>query len=662
MRADSTYFRRFKQPYRNAWELCSAVGWLLCAVYFFGLFQLEIIDRNLAVIVFGLCGAMFFWRLYEGWSILVARSYLHGYGTAFMSIQTLIKKTNPDHLWLGLGFEWTPDHSQKLYDLSKYSAKHWRLNKLALWLTGRSNSVMSDDDQGLAALHGLNCGEADIYRPLKNFEGGLCIVGTTQAGKGVFLGTAIAQAIIRGDVVITIDPKGGGRMENVIRKTCAIVGRDEPLIFSTDNDPGSVRLDPLYTYGSSGEIATRIISVMPPSSDGTFRAFAWSAVDTVAQALIELNISPSVRTIETHINNGINELLGLMLDKLIENKACPEWRQKALAFIKGSKKELENVDPLKLKISWYENVLDKTHHTRPIESALKVYHHSAEHYAKITASLIPVFALLNNGDMQKIISPDRNDPKDLRPIISLPEVIEQKQVLYIALGSMQNADVATAAASMMLADLASVAGHRYKLKKGGVRICLFVDEVSNVVNAPLIEILNKGAEGGIYTTVAMQTMADLEERLGSAAAARKVIGNLNNMVALRTKDGLTRDVFTETMGKTYIKHVDTSLSTHADNYSGIPSYNAGASHKSSSKREDVIPGEYYSMLPNCQFFANVSGGKLYKLRSPILIDENDYKENASEKDSPKPVKTADEEIREALELLEQDEKEKKEQA
>ena len=63
------------------------------------------------------------------------------------------------------------------------------------------------------------------------------------------------------------------------------------------------------------------------------------------------------------------------------------------------------------------------------------------------------------------------------------------------------------------------------------------------------------------------------------------------------------------MGKTYIKHVDTSLSTHADNYSGIPSYNAGASHKSSSKREDIIPGEYYSMLPNCQFFANVSGGK-----------------------------------------------------
>ncbi len=104
-------------------------------------------------------------------------------------------------------------------------------------------------------------------------------------------------------------------MENVIRKTCAIVGRDEPLIFTTDNDPGSVRLDPLYTYGSSGEIATRIISVMPPSSDGTFRAFAWAAVDTVAQALIELNISPSVRTIETHINNGINELLGLMYRK-----------------------------------------------------------------------------------------------------------------------------------------------------------------------------------------------------------------------------------------------------------------------------------------------------------------------------------------------------------
>ena len=92
---------------------------------------------------------------------------------------------------------------------------------------------------------------------------------------------------------------------------------------------------------------------------------------------------------------------------------------------------------------------------------------------------------------------------------------------------------------------------RYNL--GGYRrIALFVDEVSNVINQPLIEILNKGAEGGIFTTCAMQTLADLAKRLGSEDAARMALGNLNNLIALRTKDRPTQDFVVETFGKTAI--------------------------------------------------------------------------------------------------------------
>ncbi len=651
MRAVSTYHRRFKQPYRHAWELCSALAWIACAIYFGFLFNRDVIDPNLAFIAFGFCTSMTLWRIYEGWSIWVSRSYLHGYGIGFLSLQNLQKITRQDELWLGRGFAWEPEHAQNLYDYSRSGEKAWHLNRLVLWLTGRSSEVMPDHEQGCAALHGLNRGEEDIYRPLKNFEGGIGIIGTTQAGKGVLQNVLIAQAIFRGDVAIFIDPKGGGRAEKCIRNACRIAGREEPLVFTPDFNKDNIRLNPLYTFNSSGEIATRIVSVMPPGSDGTFRNFAWSAVDTVAQALLFLEKPVTVRELEKHVNNGINELLGLMLDKFLEHYGGPDWTKQARAFMRvaGDKDDRE-IDPLKLKVSWYENVLDKSKHIRPIESALKVFHHSKEHYAKITASLLPVFALLNNGDMARILSPDPADPHDKRRIVSLVDVIEKKQVLYCALGSMQNADVANSIGAMLLADLASIAGYRYKLGKKGIRICLFVDEVSNVVNAPLIEILNKGAEGGIYTTVAMQTMADLEERLGSVAGARKVLGNLNNMFALRTKDGITRDAFSETMGKTYISQIDTSLSTHADNYSGVPSYNAGASHKSSSTREDIIPGEYYSMLPNCQYFASVSGGKLFKLRSPVLIDEDDYKP-VSGKEPQKPLRTAAEEIAEALDIL-----------
>ena len=65
-----------------------------------------------------------------------------------------------------------------------------------------------------------------------------------------------------------------------------------------------------------------------------------------------------------------------------------------------------------------------------------------------------------------------------------------------------------------------------------------MDEVSNVINVPLIEILNKH---GIHTTCAMQTIADLAHRMGSVEAAHVVLGNLNNLIALRTKDRMTQD-------------------------------------------------------------------------------------------------------------------------
>jgi hypothetical protein len=88
--------------------------------------------------------------------------------------------------------------------------------------------------------------------------------------------------------------------------------------------------------------------------------------------------------------------------------------------------------------------------------------------------------------------------------------------------------VATVIGALALANLAAGAGMRYNL--GGYRrISLSVDEVSNVLNQPLIEILNKGAEGGIFKACAMQTLADLAKRLGSEDAARMALGMPPNL-------------------------------------------------------------------------------------------------------------------------------------
>jgi conjugal transfer pilus assembly protein TraD len=170
--------------------------------------------------------------------------------------------------------------------------------------------------------------------------------------------------------------------------------------------------------------------------------------------------------------------------------------------------------------------------------------------------------------------------------------------------------------AIVLADLAAYAGMRYNSGDFGRRISLFVDEASNVFNRPLIELLNKGSESGIHVTCAMQTMADLEERLGSEAAARMALGNLNNLLALRSKDRPTQDFIIETFGKTYIQDVDVTVSTHQDQY--VPDFSGGVSKRLRQTREEIVPAEFLGKLPDLQFFASVAGGRIIKGRVPIL--------------------------------------------
>ena len=138
------------------------------------------------------------------------------------------------------------------------------------------------------------------------------------------------------------------------------------------------------------------------------------------------------------------------------------------------------------------------------------------------------------------------------------------------------------------------------------------------MNKSLIEILNKGAESGIRTTAAMQTVSDLAARLGSADEARMALGNFNTLIALRTKDRFTQDFVTETFGRTYIANHGATLSTSSDS-SRAGSFSASYSRQLSGNRDDLIPPEMLGRLPNCEFFASIAGGRIVKGRIPILF-------------------------------------------
>ena len=147
-------------------------------------------------------------------------------------------------------------------------------------------------------LHGLDTSEKTLSRALKNFEGGLLIVGTTQAGKGVMLNFIMTQAILRGDAVIFIDPKGSDRMYKAFCRACQKAGRGKPLRFHPGNrsKTDGIRFDVTAVFSAGAQIATRVMSVVP-GEDNVFKQFAWSCIKTFADAMIELGEKPSLKTL-----------------------------------------------------------------------------------------------------------------------------------------------------------------------------------------------------------------------------------------------------------------------------------------------------------------------------------------------------------------------------
>lgn len=505
-------------------------------------------------------------------------------------------------VWFGRGFDWTPEHAQKLYELTKIDVKTLLPgSRISRFLTGARPK--DPTTVGLAAIDGLESEKKDIWVSEKTLEGGTLIVGTTQAGKGVLLTSLVTQAILRGDAVIVIDPKMSSRLKDAVERAAKIAGRAAPLFFHPNKADG-IRVNPLTHFEKPSELASRITAVM--NETGPFTSFAWSAVNVVVTLMVHLGMQPSVAAVEEVLTGGLDSLMeqALAFD-------CGSDRLDAL-FDSANMKSLHGREALLFVIE--EARADELLSDATLKAA-SVYGHDPVHYSKITASLMPVLAMLTSGALRHTISPEEGDPLAM----SLSDIIAQRRIFYVCLNSLPDPTVAGAVGSLFLSDLAACAGERYNNAEiARTRVNLFVDECSNVINRPLIEILNKGAESGLRTTCAMQTVADLAARLGSADEARMALGNFNSLVSLRTKDRLTQEFVAETFGRTYIANTGATL-VNASDTARPGHFSASASRQISSTREDIIPCDVLGKLPNCEFFASLAGGRLVKGRTPILV-------------------------------------------
>ena len=557
----------------------------------------------IAALLFGLA------RLAEALIILRARARLLGRDLSFIDIATLVKlkETHPkDSVYLGEGFLWDPAKARIAYRVTKALPEDFAPTRLlsTLLLMRRTKDPAAI---GSGWLHGISEREEAITVSEKALEGGTLIVGTTQSGKGVLLTLLITQAILKGEAVIVIDPKNSPRTLAAIERATEFSRRPPPFVFNPSS-AASVHINPLANFTRPSEIASRLVACLKET--GPFAAFAWRAVFVAVTLLLALKEKPTVALVERIIATDAETTVMKLSERVFTRDAIEKG--KALSTARSSKEKLAFA---------LENLLATAPLTdEAIRTGLKegvtLLRGNSEHEAKLRASLLPLLASLTAGNLKRTLTEDEKNP--FLPSVSLQSVVENSDVLYIATDALADSYTASSLATLFLADLASLAAYRYNNRLPPKRVSVFVDEASNAMSDALIELLNKGAEAGIRTTCAMQTVSDLQARLASDAAARMALGNFNNLIALRTKDLETARFAVETFGKTAIPETLSSL-TSASASDAPGRFAANFTRRSTSAREELVAPDWLGRLPNTEFFASLAGGRILKGRIPILV-------------------------------------------
>ncbi|WP_295413008.1 conjugative transfer system coupling protein TraD, partial [uncultured Thiodictyon sp.] len=504
-------------------------------------------------------------------------------------------------LWLGWGFDWLPVHTQLALDLMR---------------AGPEQFAPSDPQRmGATWLHGLGGRDGDLRIPLSHTDGHMLIVGVTGAGKTRTFDLLVTQAVLRGEAVLIIDPKGDRDLRDTAQRACVLAGTPERFVHFHPAFPAqSVRIDPLHSFNRPTELASRVAALIPSETgNDPFKSFGQMALSNVVQGLIAVDERPSLVSLRHYLEGGAEALVERALRR--HYAACrPDWETEAATQLTRARDTTARVKAL---VRYYRERVSSEHPSTVLEGLLGLYEHEQVHFSKMVASLMPILNMLTSGDLQGLLSPEAGEVDDPRRLTNLAAVIKAGEVLYVGLDSLSDTMVGSAIGSILIADLAAVAGDRYNHQGRPSPVNVFIDESAEVVNDPFIQLLNKGRGAGLRLVIAAQTFADFAARTGSEAKARQVLGNINNLVALRVLDAETQDYVAESLPKTRVVSIMRSHGSTTDSSNPVL-YTGNTGERVVEEEVELFSPAWLGQLPNFEYIAKLSGGRIVKGRLPIL--------------------------------------------
>lgn len=585
-------------PYRPAYETASAAGWLLAggATQFMPYIPVAVAAGvGMATCLLGL------YRGWQAWRVSERQARLNEGGMEFISPEKMMAKiaevSKRGELWLGSGFDWSGEEANRLAQVMR------NLRGLVPKETLREGNYW---------IHGVGDDEADVTMPLVNLNGQSLLVGTTRAGKTRFLDLMIMQAIGRGEAVVILDPKGDKDLEASAARACRLYGKPELFArFHPAFPESSCKIDPMKNWNRPTELASRI-SALVPSETGAdpFTAFAWQAMNNVIQGLLLINERPNLVILRRLVENGLDQLLMQVLRTHL-SRHVPDWQESYPAWLKRARN-----NETEALIGIYKAAGNEFADSR-VDGMLTAYQHNREHFQKMIASLIPILGMLTSPPLDKQLSPEV-DLDDPREILDMGSALRRGRVIYVGLDSLSDATVGSAIGSLFLANLVAVAGDEYNYGECKSPVNLFVDEAAEIINKPMIQLLNKGGGALFRSTLATQTFADFAARLGDENQARQVLANCNNVYALRVIDANTQEYLAESIPEVDIQKVEVTYRSGTESTDWMEGFAGGLGEALKSEKESMFPAPLFGQLPALHYFARLSGGRFVKGKIPIL--------------------------------------------
>lgn len=598
--------------------------------------------------------------------------------------------------FLGMGFEWTAKHTQRAYDLTLVGNLRYlelpkiyqRVRRLEIrlershrfrWLTAFTSAARHDPKplcigflcfkialwrlnpwepapplEGHAWIHaiGLYEPEQPLLQDLGNRVGHTLVLGTTRVGKTRLAEVIICQDILRGDVVIVIDPKGDADLLLTIYTAALLAGRADKFHFFHLGYPElSAQYNPVGSFGRITEVATRIASQMPgEGQSAAFKEFVWGYVNQIAKGLVGIGKTPSYPLIKQY-SQRLEPLYIELIDKLLGDKMSnyPNELKRYLDALKQDKAgreaagifdELSQIKRDRDAIARYllfKHNADKVALSElerdTAQSLTKAFITDQQYLSKLVASLDPFLEKMTTGAVSRLIAPDFTDPQ--KDVFDWAGIIQSGGIVYVGLDALSDQEVARTVGSSMLADLTSQYGRIYKEGRSqglpdipGARrdrpIRVHIDEANEPADKNLIPSLNKAGGAGVSVTAYTQTSSDLEARLGNKAFAAQMLGNFNTVISFRVQDDATAKVFTEKQRMVTVNSLMTfSGSADSSDIGSRVDFTSSTQSRVAEKQVPMISVTDLTQLPKGQFFAIYNGNKLYKGRVPLLVRGSD---------------------------------------